>query len=184
MTMKKTFAILLILFSSSFLVAQELMEVPLTGIDSMKQISPSTETWMMSPNLSYPMIGIPSDFMLSSEIRDFDFSKYLDKGRNMLSFQLDNQATWLSPVVMPILSPYAPWLHTGAILNQAAYSINDKLVLGGNSFGLNSIHSAPLPGFDQQQWDIRGASMFMQYKVGRNFTIETRVSVTGNRYQP
>jgi len=77
MTMKKTFAILLILFSSSFLVAQELMEVPLTGIDSMKQISPSTEPWMMSPNLSYPMIGKPSDFMLSSEIRDFDFSKWL-----------------------------------------------------------------------------------------------------------
>lgn len=182
--MKKTFAILLILLSSSFLVAQELMEVPLSGIDSMKQISPATDAWMMSPNLSYPMIGNPSDFILSSGIRDFDFSKYLVKNRKVLSFQLDNQASLFSPVVMPVLSPYAPWLHSSAILNQAAYSISDKLVLGGNSFGLNSIHSAPLPVFDQQQWDIRGASMFMQYKVNRNFTIETRVSVTGNRFQP
>ena len=184
MNMKKIFVILLILFPSGILLAQEIMEVPIPGIDSTMQISPDRDVLIMKPELSYPVSGFSSDFMLSPEIRDFDFSKYLPKDRNLLSFKMDDQVSWLSPVVMPLLSPYAPLLHSGAILNQAAYSISDKMVLGGNSFGLNSIHSAPLPGFDQQQWDIRGASMFMQYKVSRNFTIETRVSVTGNRFQP
>lgn len=184
MTMKKIFAILLIIFPYSLLLAQESINMPLPGIDSIKQVAPAPDASIIYPDLSFPIFEVSPALLTDPVIPAFDFSGYLAKERKMLAFGSDKQISWISPVFMPLIAPASPWLHSGAILTQAAYSISDKLILGGNSFGLNSIHSAPLPNFDQQQWDIRGASMFMQYKVNRNFTIETRVSVSGNRYQP
>ncbi len=74
---------------------------------------------------------------------------------------------------------YFPYIFSGTIFNQAAYQINDKLILGGNSFGVNSIFSPSIVHPMTNQWQTRGASMFMQYKVNRNFKIETRITVTG-----
>ncbi len=72
----------------------------------------------------------------------------------------------------------SPFFRNGAIFSGATYKLNDKLQLGGYSFGANSIFSAPMPNQGMNNFDTRGATMFMQYKVSKNFKIETRVSVT------
>ncbi len=73
---------------------------------------------------------------------------------------------------------------TMAVFNQAAYQFSDRLRMGGNSFGVNPPWVAPgLPG-GQNRYDFRGASLFMEYKVSKNFRIETRVSVSGSPHSP
>ncbi len=71
----------------------------------------------------------------------------------------------------------SPFYSEGAVFSQEKYQLSDKFVIGGFSYGANSLFSAPLPGKGINDFDTRGATMFMQYKVSKNFKIETRVSV-------
>ena len=75
----------------------------------------------------------------------------------------------------------SPFFYNGEILSSDAYQIGNKLVLGGFSYGANSVMSAPLPNQMGRSFDNYGSTMFMQYKVSKNFKIETRVSVGQNR---
>ena len=72
----------------------------------------------------------------------------------------------------------SPFFRNGAIFSQASYKLNDKFTMGGYSFGANSVFSAPFPNQGMNNFDTRGATMFMQYKVSKNIKIETRVSVS------
>ena len=78
----------------------------------------------------------------------------------------------------PGLFPAAPFLRNGSVFSAASYQLSDKFTVGGYSFGANSIFSAPLPNQGMNNFDTRGSTLFMQYKVSKNFKIETRVSVT------
>lgn len=73
---------------------------------------------------------------------------------------------------------FSPFLRNGAVFSSATYQLNDKFKLGGYSFGANSVFSAPLPNQNMNNFDVRGATMFFQYKVSDKFKIETRVSVS------
>ncbi len=72
----------------------------------------------------------------------------------------------------------SPFFRNGSVFSSAAYKINDRFTLGGYSFGANSVFTAPLPNQGLNNFDVRGSTMFMQYKVSKNFKIETRVNVT------
>lgn len=75
---------------------------------------------------------------------------------------------------------YFPLYGSYQVLNQARYQINSKFSVGGNSFIGNSVFN-PIPmnnPFGNN--DIKGASMFMEYKVSKKFKIETRVSISNN----
>lgn len=76
---------------------------------------------------------------------------------------------------------YYPYYINGTVFNQATYRINDKLSFGGNSFGAQGIFDKPQMNPAIQNMSTKGASMFMQYKVSKNFKIETRVSVTNHQ---
>ncbi len=76
---------------------------------------------------------------------------------------------------------FSPLFYNGEILSEAAYSLGDKLVVGGFSYGANSVMSAPAPNINGSYFDTYGSTMFMQYKVSKNFKIETRVSVGQSR---
>uniref|UniRef100_UPI0032176C79 hypothetical protein n=1 Tax=uncultured Draconibacterium sp. TaxID=1573823 RepID=UPI0032176C79 len=78
---------------------------------------------------------------------------------------------------------HSPFYHNGSILSQQAYRLGDKLVIGGYSYGMNSIYTAPFPNQNPSYFDTYGSTMFMQYKVSKNFKIETRVSV-GQQHGP
>jgi hypothetical protein len=74
-----------------------------------------------------------------------------------------------------------PFVQSGTIFSQGSYQINDKFKVGGYSFGANSIFSAPLPNQNLNNFDFRGSTLFMEYKVSDKFKIETRVSVSQGR---
>jgi len=76
---------------------------------------------------------------------------------------------------------YLPFLSNGKVFNQATYRVNDKFSFGGNSFGAQSVFDQPVLNPAIQNMNTKGASMFMQYKVSKNFKIETRVSVTSHQ---
>jgi hypothetical protein len=75
---------------------------------------------------------------------------------------------------------YSPFFTVGKIYNQATYRVNDRFSFGGNSFGAQSVFDQPILNPAIQNMSTKGASMFMQYKVSKNFKIETRVSVTNH----
>jgi hypothetical protein len=79
-------------------------------------------------------------------------------------------------------SPYFPF--SGTVFNQAIYQATDKLKIGGNSFGINSFLHGPLPAIGPGKYDFRGMSVFMEYKINKNFRIGGSISVAGNPYQP
>ncbi len=72
----------------------------------------------------------------------------------------------------------SPFFRNGAVFSSASYKLNEKFSFGGYSFGANSIYSAPLPNQRMNNFDTRGSTLFMQYKVSKNFKIETRINVS------
>lgn len=84
-----------------------------------------------------------------------------------------------------MMSPYhSPFFRNGAILSAAAYQLSDKFTLGGYSYGTNSIFSAPHPSQGVNNFDSYGSTLFMEYKVSKNFKIETRVNVQQGGQHP
>lgn len=75
----------------------------------------------------------------------------------------------------------SPFYLNGIVFNQATYRLSDKFSVGGNSFGAQSIFDRPEINPSVQSMSTKGASMFMQYKVSKNFKVETRVSVTTHK---
>jgi len=94
----------------------------------------------------------------------------------------ETSALYSFPIYSGGSPSFLPFFSSSRLFHHATYRLNDKFMLGGSSFGANSIHSLSraLPG--SNNWDTRGASMFMEYKVNRNFRIETRISVTGSQF--
>lgn len=82
---------------------------------------------------------------------------------------------WLPGFGSPAGSPF---LRNETVFSGSVYRFNNRFSLGGYSFGANSVFTAPLPNQGMNQFDVRGSTLFMQYKVSKNFKIETRVNVT------
>ena len=76
----------------------------------------------------------------------------------------------------------SPFVREGTIFSAGEYQFSDKFKIGGYSYGANSVFSAPFPNQGlNNNYDFRGNTMFMQYKVSKNFKIETRVNVQQGR---
>lgn len=81
-----------------------------------------------------------------------------------------------SPQLFNGISPF----YNGEILSQAAYSLGDKFIVGGFSYGTNSALSTPAHNMRGSYFDTYGSTMFMKYKVSKSVSIETRISVGQN----
>lgn len=81
-------------------------------------------------------------------------------------------------------SMFSPFYQNGMILSEAAYKVGDKFTFGGFSYGANSMLSAPLPNKGMNKFDSYGSTIFLQYKVSKNFKIETRVNVSQGGMYP
>ncbi len=182
--MQNQFIILiLILFRVGSLQAQEPAIIIPEGADSLLRMIP--ERFESGPVLSGEHLFLPfvPEAMPDLVLPDFDFSRYLHSrwkvddlsgdGNLPFSGSLFNAGRGFS------LFPYPG---SGTVFNQASYRLSDKVFIGGNSFGINTLLTAPFSRPGAGAWEWRGASMFMEYKVSRNFRIETRVSVTGNQF--
>jgi len=102
--------------------------------------------------------------------KKLDLKKYLD-----FSNQSTNQSFSVSGFGI------SPFYTNGIIYNQATYRLNDRFSWGGNSFGAQSVFDRPAINSSVRDMSTKGASMFMQYKVSKNFKVETRVSISGQR---
>ena len=168
--------------SFRFLAAQEPVKPVVLPADS---INPGLKTGATAPLLYQP--GLTSTG-LNFEFQDipaftpkitappFDLSAYL-KNRWVVTYTSGNglpffpSALFFTPV----------W---GTLFNQAVFQASDKLKIGGNSFGINSLLHAPLPSGNGGNYDYRGISVFMEYKVTNNFRIGGSISVAGHPNQP
>ncbi len=166
-----------ILGYSTKLFGQGLMEPPLIEPDSSMLYNE------VLPNQGFTFPLLPNSFLFPLEeiqnvkIPTFDFNDYLFgkwKADYSYSFQPGNIGFNNHPGFINL------FIHSGTVFNQSAYKLSDKFTLGGNSFAGKSIFSTPLPNVMNKNYDFRGASMFLQYKVSKNFKIETRVSVTNH----
>jgi hypothetical protein len=72
---------------------------------------------------------------------------------------------------------FIPFLRNGQVLSSANYKIGDRFSFGGFSYGANSIFSSPSLNPEINRFDMHGSTLFIQYKVSKNFKIETRVNV-------
>lgn len=117
----------------------------------------------------------------NTQLPAFDFLGEFQK-RYSLNFDfypLASEVHLMAPFHFNTL--YMPFFHNGEILSEAAYKLGDNFVLGGYSYGANSVFSAPLPNQGSSYFDTYGSTLFMQYKVSKNFKIETRINVNRNQ---
>jgi hypothetical protein len=117
----------------------------------------------MVHRLEFPKFDFKNNFK-----NDFtlSFNRYFAPGINDFGFSLG-----------PTIPYFSTYYGNTTILSQGAYRLNDKFVFGGYSYGTNSPFSAPLPS-NFEPFNRYGSTFFMQYKVGKNFKIETRVNVS------
>lgn len=108
------------------------------------------------------------------KLPDFDFKKELLKRYNFSVGEINTSN--FSPLGLNY--SFSPIFRNGAVFSAASYQLGEKFVFGGYSFGANSIFSAPFPNQQMNQFDTRGSTLYLQYKVSKNFKIETRVNVT------
>lgn len=115
-----------------------------------------------------PSLSIFTMPLFPDHSKTFDFSKYLSNRSLTTESFIVNGSFW------------SPFLLNGMTFNQASYQLNNRFTFGGSSFGAQSIFDAPKLNQNIQNMSIKGASMFMQYKVSDHFKIETRVSVANH----
>lgn len=104
--------------------------------------------------------------------KNLDFKKYLNPSK-ITSFSYYSFGSSFNQVF-----PF------GTIFNQSTFQLNDRLLIGGNSFGTRSVFEPPKLNSTIQEMSIKGASMFMQYKVNDHFKIQTRVSISNHSSSP
>lgn len=72
----------------------------------------------------------------------------------------------------------------GQVFNQSSYRLNDRIVVGGNSFGAQSVFDLPQLNSTIQDMSIKGASMFIEYKVNDRFKVQTRIGISSRGSAP
>ena len=80
--------------------------------------------------------------------------------------------------------PFNPGFLYGHVFNQSSYQVNNRISIGGNSFGARSAFETPKLNSTIQDMSIKGASMFIQYKVNDRFKVQTRVSISNRPSTP
>jgi hypothetical protein len=108
-----------------------------------------------------------------------EFSKRYTHNFDIYSFKSFPQAGFYPGMMNGF---YSPFYQNGMVLSEGAYNFGGKFTFGGFSYGANSMMS-PLPNMGMNKFDNYGSTLFMQYKVSKNFKIETRINVSqGGKY--
>lgn len=160
------------------LSAQQGPQLILPEVDSIQVESVNPEN--LSPVLN-------SGIMNQQLLPDFQSMQFNDQLGNLKLFTL-NRSLFEMPQVNYIpeisLTGFSPFYTNAKIFGGSATKLNDKITVGGFSYGTNSIFSAPNPNPNSSYFDTYGSTMFMEYKVSKNIKIETRVSVGHSNQGP
>jgi hypothetical protein len=171
--------IFLLISSCAVLFAYAQEEIVLDTIPKIQEGLRVKELNLEKPLLfenSFSMgeINLPDKSMFSQPLlpdynKNLNFKKYLNFSKS---------STESFSTVGYIVSPFYT---NGTIFNQSTYRLSDRVSFGGNSFGAQSVFDAPMMNSSINDMSTKGASVFMQYKVSKNFKVETRVSVATHK---
>ncbi len=112
------------------------------------------------------------------ELPDFNFMEEYNNRYtlNLGVYPLTNYSFGgLSSGMSPMF--YSPFYGNATVLSAASYKLGNKFVLGGYSYGTNSIFGTPAINNGNNNFDNYGSTLIMQYKVSKNFKIETQINV-------
>jgi len=118
------------------------------------------------------------------KLSGFDLNTEFAK-KYSVNFNIYNFNSLYKPNISTGMNPFpSPFCQNGMVLSEGAYKFSDKFTFGGYSYGANlMISGPPMPTLGMDKFDRYGSTLFMQYKVSKNFKIETRFNVSqGGRY--
>jgi hypothetical protein len=173
-------AFLLSLSLMSF--GQGLIKPELPTVDTTEAKQPDISLSMPLPGISLNNAFIlPEKKLPEFKLPKFDFNSGKSNLRQDYSYSIYNPGGAAN-----VGFPFAayPFVHSATVFNQAAYKVSGKFLFGGNSFGAQSIFASPFPKSGINNYDLRGASVFFQYKVSKNVKIETSISVANGHPYP
>lgn len=114
-------------------------------------------------------------------VPDLNFTQLgLTRWTNPFGYNL-NLSQGITRITTPsygYLVPGDPFLNSFSVLGEATCRLNDKFTLSGNSFSVRSIFDPSPLNQNLNTKGIKGASMFLQYKVSKNFHIGGGVSIS------
>ncbi len=130
---------------------------------------------VFDPSLMNDKIELP-DFNFMEEYRN----RYtLNMGISpMVNYSFGGLSSGMSPTF------YSPFYGNATVLSAASYKLGDKFVLGGYSYGSNSVFGAPGLNNGINNFENYGSTLILQYKVSKNFKIETQINVQQGRQHP
>lgn len=169
--MKKLALLLFFCLSLTILNAQENIKN-----DSLKiSLEPVTDIPQISGSLLLPEYLSMVDLSIFRQPLLPDYNKNLDFSNYLFSKITHNTFAYTG---------FSSALAWGQVFNQSTLQLNDKILIGGNSFGARSIHDQPRLNPSVNDFSIKGASMFMQYKVSDKFKVQTRISISNRPSSP
>ncbi len=111
---------------------------------------------------------------------DAEFAKRYGFSFDLYSFAHSPMTAFSAGGLNPFFSPFN---QNGMILSEGAYRISNRFTFGGYSYGTNPMNlPPPMPGMND--FSRYGNTMYMQYKVGKNFKIETRFNISKGGMYP
>ena len=173
---------ILLLFLSFTSMAQQGLQMEFTEQDSMEMIRQrEIEYRQFISGKAFDANLLDENFKLP----DFNFQVDYHNPYN-LSFTFNPISNYnFGGISSGMTNPfYSSFYGNATVLSAGAYQIGDKFTMGGYSYGTNSIFSAPSVNRGLNNFDSYGSTFFMQYKVSKNFKIETRVNVQQGGVHP
>ena len=165
--------VMLFAFTQEEIVLDTISKIQKEGvINNLNLIKPSAFDDSFSPK----SLNLFEPFRLNHPIFPV-FNKNLDFSGHLITSQV------FSDSYLNTSFGFSPFYSAGKIFNQATYRLNDRFFLGGNSFGAQSVFDPPRINSSIQNMSMKGASMFLQYKVSKSVKVEGRVSIS-NRHNP
>lgn len=176
---KKIMFLIFMVASLTGIAQQEMNLMPIIQDSAQLEIEKQIEYRQLISGQLFPDLQPEKIILPGFNFKD-EFDKRYAFNLNLHSFGSIPYSGFSAGTMSPF---YSPFYHNSMILSEGAYRLGEKFTFGGYSYGVNSIFMAPpVPGINK--FNNYGSTMFMQYKVGKNFKIETRVNVSQGGIYP
>jgi hypothetical protein len=171
----------LVLMTASIKVASQQTEIlmPLELDSAQIELGKQIEYRQLISGKMYPNLHGETVTLTGFDF-DEEFTKRYGVSFDMYSFAHMPMTGFSAGFLDPV---YSPFNQNGMVLSEGAYKISDKFTFGGYSYGTSPMNlPPPMPGMND--FTRYGSTMFMQYKVGKNFKIETRFNISKGGMYP
>jgi len=177
----KKLIFIVLLFLSFGLMAQQGLQMEFSEQDSIQMQQKRDREYRQL------IAGNALNGLATEELKfpPFNYKAEFDK-RYTLAFGISPIANYSFAGISQgtLLPGYSPFYSNAKVLSAASYQLGDKLTIGGYSYGNNSVFGAPAQNYGTNNFDNYGSTLILQYKVSKNFKIETQINVSKNGNRP